>query len=178
MARIWDCFGHWRIDPDSDESFRTADVVVTHEFGDQRTPSVSTAKIVELGVALARRFDKPLLCQYPGNKIAEGLGMEPAVVIREHLVKPGDYLDTEEVNRQVAAFALERGWKQVILCTHPHHVWRATENLKRHGLTPLRPDTRTIPYDATCPRFSLRTPFAFVPREVLARGLYLRSGLI
>ncbi|MGH7141302.1 MAG: YdcF family protein [Minisyncoccia bacterium] len=198
MAGIIDCFLHWQIEPDSDETLRTADAILCHEFGDQQRISETTRQIVLLGVECAKTFGKPestdrlpLICQYPDDTVAREFGIDPECVIREHLLKPGKYLDTEEVNRQAAEVCARHGWKRVILCTHPHHLWRATRNLKRHGITPLIPDTSTIWYDPLCSRRVLSGPFTlaripmapyicfgFVQWELMSRVAYFKNHLI
>lgn len=180
MARVLDCFLHWHPRPDTEAEFAGADVIITHGFDDQKELSRTTVAITALGVELAKRFAKPLICQFPANEVAEREGVKPSLVITAHLLKPGEYLDTEEVNRQVFRHCWRKGWRKVILCTHPHHAWRARENLKRHGLTPFLPDLSGIAYDPALwsSRKSLSTPLIFVPREILARLLYLHKGYI
>jgi uncharacterized SAM-binding protein YcdF (DUF218 family) len=180
MANVFDCFGHWNVPPSTEEELANADVVATHEFGDQKVPSLSTTRIVERGAYYVRIYSKPMICQFPGNRVAEKYKVKPVAVIEKHLLKPPpkNYLDTEEVNRQIAEICKQHGWKKVILVAHPHHLWRAAENLKRHGLIPVIPVNRDIPYDPTMKRGALRGPLRFVPREIAAREVYLFKGYI
>ncbi len=177
MTAILDCFSHWSVPAQSEEVLGTADVIVTHEFGDQQTVSASTEGIVRRGALLAQSLHRPLICQSPGHRVAEELGVTPIKVIEKSRVE-GAYLDTEEVNGQVAQMCWQKGWKKVIVCTHPHHLWRAGLNLKRYGLEPFYPYTADISYDSACSRIALRSPWVFIPREILARMLYAKKGYI
>ena len=178
MARAFDVFQHWRVPVPEEGGLSCADVVVQHEFGNQKTLSRTTIQIVRKAIVLARQFDIPLICQFPGDSAARAAGIAPALVIRQHKRKRNAYLDTEEVNRQVAELCVQRDWATVILVTHPHHFWRASENLRHHGLVVLAPDLSGIEYDRGCSRSSLRTPERFIPREILARLLYLARGRV
>lgn len=178
MAHLKDCFTHWSVLPDIGEALAGAEVIVTHEFGDQKSVSRTTRQIAELGIEFAKKLGKPLICQAPGDEVAARLKIRPFCVIRRHELRPGAYLDTEEVNRQVTEICRTYGWQRVILCAHPHHLWRAGLNLTRHGMTVLYPNTSGIGYDAHCARLALQSPYIFIPREVLARILYLRKGWI
>ena len=175
-----DCLEHWSVPANEEEELATADAIVTHEFGNQKDPSGTTMDIVALGVELHKRLKKPLICQYPGDEVVKRYGIEAAHVIKEHLLKPGEYLDTEEVNHQVAIKCAWEDWHRIIVCTHPHHMWRAGRNLEKHGITPLYPSYSPIFYDKRLflSRPFLATPLLFIPREIIARKLYLDRGLI
>ena len=177
---VADCFAHWHIISDATPLLKDADVIITHEFGDQHNVSLTTLNIVARGADLAHRFNKPMICQFPGQQVAELAGIKPIYVIERHLLKPGEYLDTEEVNRQAANVCKMNGWKRAIVVAHPHHEWRAAANLERHGISTFYPKTSDIPYDPSLrkSRPILSTPALFVPREILARLLYLKKGWI
>lgn len=178
--RITDCFLHWHVPAHSSAELVAADAIVTHEFGDQKNPSRTTEDIVALAVRLHKSLRKPLICQHPGDQVAKRYGVEVAHIIKEHLLDPGAYLDTQEVNRQVSLKCAWENWKRVIVCTHPHHMWRAGRNLERHGITALYPPYSPIFYykELFLSRPFLATPLLFIPREILARKMYLDRGLI
>ncbi len=189
---VRDLFSHWEVPFHSPEKLAEADAILTHEFGDQEHVSATTRRFVTLGVELARTFRKPMICQYPGDRVTREYGIEPTLVIKEHLLTPGKYLDTEEVNRQAAKYcrAQEPPWKKLIVLSHPDHVWRLGRNLhKHHGIEPRYPDLSSIEYDPQCLRRSLSDPYwarterfpwvtpGFRPREVLlSRPYYLMKG--
>ncbi|MDB5187834.1 MAG: hypothetical protein JWO50_354 [Candidatus Kaiserbacteria bacterium] len=175
MINIINCVRNWRVPASSDELLASCDAIITHEFGDQKTPSQSTIAIVRDAVELCRKYDKPLITQFPGNIVAEELGLTPFAVINSHAVT-GKYLDTEEVNRQVAEICGAYGWKRVIVCTHPHHIWRAGNNLQTFGLEAIYPRNAHIPYDSDCSRRMVWSAWLFVPYEICARALYMRMG--
>lgn len=180
MVNISDCFGHWRVAPNTPAELATAQAVVTHEFGNQKDVSSSTAAIVDTAVELTTTHNLPLMCQWPGNSRARQRRVEPALVVKEHQLRPGAYLDTEEVNRQFAEMCRSQGWTRVIICAHPHHLWRAGKNLEHHGLQVLYPDMSRARYDSGLRRVrpELSTPLLFIPRETLARLLYRRKGYL
>jgi hypothetical protein len=178
MASIVDCAMHWRVPASSDELLAECDAVITHEFGNQIIPSQSTIAIVQHAVELCRKYNKPLITQFPGDVVAQELGFVPYAVIRTHKLVAGKYLDTEEVNRQAAMICSQNNWKRIIVCTHPHHVWRAGCNMQKFNLEPLYAPNAHIQYDKTCSRKSVRSPWYFVPREICARALYIQKGYL
>ena len=182
-VRLRDCFfGHWDIPPDSEERLREADGVVTHEFGDQEHVSATTRDIVLRAVEVATALGKPMMCQYPGNRVAVAHGVTPVYTIRENLLNPGKYLDTEGVNYQVAMECLRLGWKTVVVVTTSDHLWRAGKNLERYGIEVRYPKTRDIAYDWRLLftwrpwRGLLAVRSLFRARERYARYLYRKNG--
>jgi hypothetical protein len=165
----------WTNHPASAAEMSRAGVVVTHEFGDQQHLGVSNAAIAEVAHALMRELSIRLwVAQYPTNFGARDI--LPIAVIRTNYTNPGAYLDTEEVNRQVASVCRERHVTQVVLVCHPHHAWRAKKNLERFGMTVYLPDLSSIPYDPGCSRKPLNSALYFIPREILARIFYYFKG--
>ncbi len=178
MIKLSNLARNWSVPVSPEEVLAAADVVIAHEFGDQKTPSKTTEEIVNIGVAHCKKYTIPLVCQFPGNVTAEKIGMKPLYVVDKHLLKPGKYLDTEEVNRQVAMVCARHGWKSAIVCTHPHHLWRAGNNLRLHGIIPAYPDVSGIHYDEHCARKELSSARRFMPREIKARAWYWLLGQI
>jgi hypothetical protein len=84
MVNVFDCLGHWGMLPGTEEEFAGADVVATHEFGDQHVLSRSTEKIVGRGFWYAHTYGKPMICQFPGNHAAGSYGIKPVAVIEKH----------------------------------------------------------------------------------------------
>ena len=180
MTGLLDLVAHWNVHAHSPKELGDADVVIAHEFGDQKVPSDTTKAIINTAVTLCARYNLPLICQFPGDQVACARGVNPLYVVRENIARPGTYLDTHEVHRQAALECAKYGWKKVILVSHRHHLWRAGENIKkRHHLMPLFPkETACIPYDPKCSRILLRQPLLFIPREIWSRWSYRKQGLI
>jgi hypothetical protein len=149
-----------------------------HEFGNQLDVSVTTRAIVMRGIELSKKFGIPIICQYPGNFVAEENQIKPWYVVRMHKKILGGYLDTEEVNRQAALVCNHRGWTKAIVVAQPDHLWRAILNMKRQRIEAFFPETRDIPYDPDLDRFWLKAPERFIPYEIVARLVYLIRGLI
>ena len=162
----------------NDSELRKGQIIITHEFGDQRTLSAATRQIVNVGTTLSKQLRVPLICQFPGDQQAFRNGVRPLLIITKNLSPNGIYLDTAEVNRQLFKECEKNDWKYVIVCTHPDHVWRAAKNIKKFGLIPLVPDLSSIYYDSHCSRFSLAYRWAFLPRELATRLLYFLKGYL
>jgi hypothetical protein len=179
MWKFFECFGNWNVPPNSDKELAKADVVLTHGFGEEGKIDFASEMIVMRGLRLARAFGKPLICQHPGDIIVAQTTFKPLYILNKHLVRPDTYIDTEEeVNRQAADECRKREFKTVLLVAHPHHIWRAGQNLKTHGMQVLYAPNADLPYDSKSSRWWLRTPWLFIPREVLVRLLYLKKSWI
>lgn len=180
MPKVWDLLGHWRVPSSSEADLAHADVILTHEFGDQINVSKTTRSFVEIAAALAKKHDLPMICQTPGHIVAKEHGVNPIKVIERNELQAGGYLDTDEVNRQAAQLCRVRGWIKVIPCTHPHHLWRVGENLRHHGLTPMYADMSAVPYDYSLiiERPFLSNPLLWMPREIMARVMYVNNGCL
>jgi len=176
-ATYLDCIGHWNVPADTDDTLALANVIIMHEFGDQVNNIGTNMQISKLGSTLAKAYRKPIICQYPLNQARWMRDVDISYYIERHH-REDAYLDTNEVNRQAAEWCKIGGWKAAIVVAHPHHLWRAGRNLEKHGIKALYPDVSSITYDRYCSRFALRTPYAFMPREVAARLLYAKGNLI
>lgn len=172
MVGILDCFGHWHVPAHAPGELPKADAIAAHEFGDQKLGTFASFLIAECVKELAFLYDKPIIAQYPVSKLLKKSSIF-ALEIRRNRTNPDAYLNTDEVNRQIAEMAKARGWKRIILCAHPHHLWRAGRNLSRHGMEVLYPQLPPVPYDPHCSRLVMRTPIVFIPREICVRLRYL-----
>jgi hypothetical protein len=178
MTTVLDCFLHWNVKPGSLNAMALAGGVLTHEFGDQRKVSKATETIAKCAIKISLIIGKPLICQQPGDIVAVLEGVKPLYVVETHLLHLGAYVDTEEVNRQAAREFKKYGIKTVVLVAHPHHIWRAGKNLERRGIEVVYSTYHNIPYDPTCSRWWLRSPWFFIPREIVVRLYYLSRGRI
>lgn len=167
---------YWHMKPSPPEMLDRADVVLSHEFGDQHTLGNTNRALAKLAARESLGRGLPWITQFPQNWFPTKA--MPIAVISAHELKKGAYLDTEEVNRQAAEICKVNGWKTVLLCAHPDHAWRAGKNLERHGLSVVYPDLSGISYDPTCARRSLSSRFVFLPRELAARLLYFWKGYL
>ena len=175
LSTFLDEFLTWRIAYNTDDELAHADVILTHEFGNQHDVSVSTRAMADMAIELHREHGIPWVAQFPGNEVDTEIAF---ATISSHILKPGEYLDTEEVNRQFAEICRQNGWKATALITHPDHAWRAKKNLERYGFTVLVPNLDSIPYDPTCTRWVVKYACIFKSREVLARVLYFIKGYL
>ena len=167
--KLLDLFFSWKTRISSVEEMKKAQVVITHEFGDQKDLNETTIKIVEIGVRIAKESVCPIVCQYPGDIVSNCSWLKPILVIKKNLKNEGFYLDTNEVNRQVSEICKKNNWNYVVVCAHPHHAWRVGKNLEKFGLIPLFPDLGGIDYHFISSRLALSFAWIFIPREVCAR---------
>jgi len=153
-----------------------ADVIFGHEFGDQKNVSETSRSIAKNARRWHQELGIPVIFQHPCELAFPDV--KPVHVIRENLLHPGKYLDTNEVQRQLAEFCFEKGWTNVILCCHPKHAWRAGLNLMIHGLTPVFIDNSNVKCDLRCSRWSMKSEYIWLPREVYAKFRYFMEGKI
>lgn len=175
LRQIWHSCFSWSVLVATEEELAGADVILAHECGDQKTVSETTRTIAANAHYLHCRFNKPVIAQFPGNTAIPDV---PAIVISRHLRIPWGYLDTDEVQRQAAVICDLNGWEKVILCTNWVHAWRAGQNLIHHGLVPVYADNSNVRFDWRCSRWTAKSAVITAPREVLAKMLYFRKGLI
>lgn len=175
LSKILQSFFRWSVPVATDQELADADVILAHEYGDQKTVSSTTAAIAYNARRLHQKFNKPVIAQFPVNVAIPDV---PAIIISRHLKTPGAYLDTEEVQRQAAVICSLHGWRKVILCAHWAHAWRAGQNLIHHGLEPIYADSYNVRFDWKSPRWTQKSTAIFLPREVLAKILYFKKGLI
>lgn len=171
-------FFSWKTSISSVEEMKKAQVVITHEFGDQKEVNDTTMDIVYVGIKIAKQLNIPMICQSPGDMVAYCQQLEPVLIIDRNLQSEGSYLDTNEVNRQVSEICQKNGWTYVVVCAHPHHAWRVGKNLEKFGLIPIFPDLLGIKYCSIPSRLTLSSPWYFIPREICARILYYFKGYI
>ena len=175
LKQTWQSLSRWSVPLATEEELANADVIVAHEYGDQRTVSRTTHAIAGNVSKLSIQHRKPTIVQFPVNVAIPDV---PAIVISKHLRTPDAYLDTDEVQRQVAVICELRGWKKVILCAHWAHAWRAGKNLIHHGLIPIYADNSNVRFHLDSPRWEQKSTAVFMAREVAAKMLYFRKGLI
>lgn len=176
--QIFQAIFAWKVDLASEAELRSADVILAHECGGNlKGLSWATSAIARNALALHKRFRKPVIFQHPCQTAVPEL--EPAAVISKHHLQ-GRYIDTDEVQRQVAEICQAHGWTRVILSTNPWHEWRAGRNLIRHGLTPVYADNSNVRCDIRMwrSRPHLSSKVILVPYEAVAKFIYFRRGLI
>lgn len=91
---------------------------------------------------------------------------------------PKKYLDTYEVARQAYVICKNRNINQVFVVAHPDHALRCKWTLEKLGLSVGIIDTSGCPYDSSSNQIWTRSRALFIPREILARLMYLVKGYI
>lgn len=175
LAKLWGCFFGWSVETSRDLS--SAQAIIAQSFGlrARGEPGLSN-RILGLAVkAIYRDHQLPVILQWEVAQYASGV---PAIgIIRKHRIE-GEYLDTYEVLAQTAEICKKNGWGRVIVIAHPHHMWRVAQTAEKFGLEPLIPQLPPVPYDSESIQLWTRSPFLFIPREVLYRLYLLFRGQI
>jgi len=177
LSTLVRCFFCWRVRTATKDELAHAEVVLGQSFGlRSHDPGPSNAELARIAHALSRQHQTPLILQW---EISDAL-VHPttcAGVVREHRIR-GRYLDTYEVLSQSAILCRSRGWKRAIVLAHPDHAWRVVRTAERLGFTAVAADTGTVPYDPKSIQPWTRRRASFIPRELVARLLYLVRGWI
>jgi hypothetical protein len=171
VVKLFQCFFCWRIKPDSDRELANADVIIGQSFGlRKRNPGKSNEAMADIARKLHDQYNLPLVLQW---EIANCLPNLPKdFVVREHHIK-GEYLDTYESLYQQRVFCQTKGWTKAIMIAHSDHYWRCMMVAERLGFYVIAVDTSSVPYDKLSTQSWTRSMARFLPREILARIVYL-----
>ncbi len=170
MALLGEGMRSWNAPVSAEGELQHAQVILSHEFGDQEHVQGTNQELQNLALRLRYRYHIPWIAQFPQGKIGA------SYLISQNKAEPGRYLNAHEVNRQAAEICAENGWERVILVVHPHFAWRARKDLEQFGLTVSVPDLLEIHYHWIPKRPVLGTPWLFIPREIIARGVFWFRG--
>ena len=176
IAKFFQCLFCWRVKASSEEEIRTAEVVLGQSFGlREDNPGESNRALAEIAERLHSKYGTPLVLQW---EIADQLPALPiARVIRRHTIK-GKYLDTYEVLSQSMTLCRRQDWKKAVMLAHSDHYWRCLMVAKKLGFEVLAIDTSSVPYDKLSSQSWTRSRIRFIPREIVARFIYLITGKI
>ena len=166
----------WKVPASEESALKSADVILGQSFGLRSDgPGLSNYALAFVVARLAKRYSLPAVLQW---EIADCLpNVHIAGVIRRHRSE-GKYLDTYEVLAQSAELCRARGWKRAIVVAHPDHMWRCVQTAKKLGLMALVPPMPEVPYDPASSQSWTRSRARFLPREIIARLLFLLKGWI
>ena len=171
FIKLFFCFFCWKVEAGSEKEISEADVVVGQSFGLRKdSPGISNEALAEIAKKLHGWYGLPLVLQW---EISDCLPDLPkAGTIREHRVG-GKYLDTYEMLFQAKILCRQKGWKKAIILAHPDHYWRCAMTAKKIGFEVLAVNTSSVPYDELSVQSWTRSAIKFIPREIVARLLYL-----
>ncbi len=148
---------------------QNAQIILSHEFGDQKTMGPTNTAIARKAASLQETYSLPWIAQYPQNKSVYSTAN---FVISRNLTRPGTYLDAHEVNRQAVDLCRIFGWVRVVLIAHDDFAWRAAKDLEQQGSGDIQvfvPDLSDIPYPSDIQRWDVRNRSVFRARERLVR---------
>jgi len=177
LKKIIECFFVWHVPSDFKRLLKESDVLIGQSFGVRanNNPGKSNEKLSCIAKEIQDKYSVPLILQW---EIAEGIqSISDVEVIRQHRRK-GKYLDTYEVIAQANNICKKNGWNRVIMLAHPHHCWRCVMAAEKLGLSVAVVNTMEISYDHLSKQIWTRSPWMFMPRELVARLLYLVTGKI
>lgn len=183
IKRLFQCFFDWR-----DKNYATkkqydeAEVVIASSFGG-KDPGNGDCKsnifLANLANELHEEYGIPIIAQWEIG----GLSNSTLKIIWGSRFK-GEYLDTFEVAYQAAKKCKELGIKKVLVLAHPDHALRCKWVLEEIGkklklkLKVSIIDASGCPYDPQSNQKWTRSARKFIPREILARLMYLAQGKI
>ncbi len=176
IVKLLQCLFCWRIKPDSEEKVKNADVIIGQSFGlRQDGPGKSNEALAKIVRGLNEKYKIPLVLQW---EIADCLPDLPIFyVTKEHRIK-GEYLDTYEVLFQAKTICKKRGWKKAIILAHSDHHWRCMMVAKKLEFELIAIDTSSVPYDELSTQSWTKSVIRFIPREIVARIVYLLTDRI
>ncbi len=171
FIKLFHCFFCWKIPPNDKGDLLDADVIIGHSFGlRKKDPGVSNQIMGDLAHTLHDLYHLPLVLQW---EIADSIpSVQKEFIVREHHIK-GMYLDTYESILQLRTFCKKKDWHKAIIIAHPDHYWRCMMVAKKLGFDVIVIDTSSVTYDSLSIQFWTRSAMRFIPREIIARILYL-----
>lgn len=171
FIKLFHCFFCWKVKISSAKEICEADVVIGQSFGLRKdSPGISNEALAEIARKLHKRYNFPLVLQW---EISDCLPDLPkADIVREHRIK-GKYLDTYEMIFQAKRLCAQKGWGKAIILAHPDHYWRCMMTAKNLDFEIITVDTSSVPYDKFSKQSWTRSAMHFIPREVIARLIYL-----
>ena len=171
MSKLLSCFFVWEVPPSY--SLRRADVIVAQSFG-LPANGLSNVSLAQVCDDLQSRHYIPVVSQW---EIADQMKTQVVHRIEKHRV-PGKYLDTYEVISQAWEFCKSQDRTNAVIVAHPDHMWRCVMVAKTLGFYTFVPEVNHIPYDPKSEQPWTRSAARFIPREIMARLLYLKKGWI
>lgn len=170
------CFTCWKVTPSSDDDLRRADIILALSFGFRKNqPGTSNEALAEIVADIHRHYSLPIIIQ---QEIANCLlDIPKAGVIQKHRVDR-KYLDTFEALSQSLEICRKQNWIKTIIIAHPDHMFRVAQTAEKLGFKVYIADTSSVPYDHKSLQPWTRNRTKFIPREIIARIIYLLHGWI
>lgn len=150
-------------------------VVIGFSFGHRGSePGISNEAMAKVIQKLAPDI---VSVQWEIGKALRKLNVAPHHEVLTHQ-KPGHYLDTEEVARQMLDFLRGSSLQNetISVVAHPVHLPRCVRILRKLGVTMVAPVHASIPYDPQSQQIWTRSPLLIHIREILAFPIYLFRG--
>lgn len=176
LRLLWRCLFDWRpVKYANQNKLRLADVIFCPSFvASVSGPGSANVFLAKCLLEIYVDSHRPLVLQ---KDCADALiDTKISLVISQHA--EGKYLDTFEVTRQAVQFFKEKGFKTVLVCAHPDHLWRAIKTLQKFNFRVLALDTSGTPYDRSADRWWAKRRLTFLIREFFARLYYYFNGHI
>ncbi len=176
IKKLFQCF-FCRRDTDyaTEEEIENAEAAIIFAFGGKNQEygiCESNAFLIERTNMLNKKYRIPIIAQ---SEIGDLLKNTPIKIIKKSR-KKGKYLDSYEVAYQAIKICKKLGIKKVLVLAHPDHALRCKWTVEKLGLSTKTIDTTGCPYDPLSNQYWTRSAWKFIPREILARLMYLVQG--
>ncbi len=175
IKKLFACFFCWRREHITNDELAGSPIIVAFSFGGRfYGTGKSNRFLIDFASSLFEQYRTPIIAQWEiGEYVKNGI----IQTIKKSRVA-GQYLDTYEVAYQATEVCEKLGIKKVLVLAHPHHTLRCKWTLEKLGLKAFLIDTTNCPYDPKSNQTWTRNALKFIPREILARLMYLVKGYI
>lgn len=172
LQTLWQCFAVWHVKP---TSLQGAEAILSQAGGniDKETPGKINEHLATIIRELHEQSQLPLILQ---GEITPCLPDLPILAQTPQQQDAHRYLSTRDVCLFQKRVCEERGFRRVIVVAFGHHMWRAVRATERVGLEVLVPPGIQNAYDPKSSQWFCRSPFLFVPREIMVRLYFLMRG--
>lgn len=171
IKKLFQCFFDWPGKCAAGEELSASLANIAFSFGDSEKSNYFLAKKAD---KLIIKYETPTIAQWEiGDYLSKG---KIATIKKGRVVS--QYLNTYEVAFRAAEICKKLNIKKILILAHPHHAWRCKKTLEKLGLSVGVIDTSGCPYDSSSNQIWTRSRALFIPREILARLMYLVKGYI
>lgn len=159
------------------KEINSVEAIFCQSFGPRKDgPSISNKYLAHIITETYCKMPRKLIIQ---KDAADAFPDEVKIdkIISAHK-KPGKYLDTYEVSRQCAQYCKDNNIKKLLIFAHPHQIWRVAKTIEKFGLECICVDLCSMPYEPKSIQTWTRSPWLFIPRELIVRIVYIFTGKI
>jgi len=169
LKKLITCLFCWKIPAAKASDLLKIDAIIGASFGLPYN-GVSNKRLAEIIGNYMTKFKKPILVQW---ELADCLlYFEKAYIVK---AIPGKYLDSYQIAQETSAYCKKMGWTKVAVVAYKHQQLRLGLTLQEFGLQVVYIETTAVPCDPKSTQFWTRSPWIFIPREIVGRLLFLAT---